>query len=197
MNADEITALAATWCRMWNEEPALAHELMTDDCVQWAATTDVLDTVVGPAEQEAFITALHAGPVNVFVPRLYVIDGDVFAYLWDATLPDGTVMTGVDVNRLQGSLIHENWTFMGPHCADPDPDTGDCLDRARLTEATSDWAAAMGYAVHREPVVDTATGRVALLRATADGVGGIDLLTVRGGGVEPIWSVVGSRPFRY
>lgn len=37
MDIGEISELATAWCRMWNEDSALAHELMTDDCVQWFA----------------------------------------------------------------------------------------------------------------------------------------------------------------
>ena len=37
-----------SWCRMWNEDPSLAHELMTDDCVQWSDHGVGLDSVVGP-----------------------------------------------------------------------------------------------------------------------------------------------------
>jgi hypothetical protein len=53
----------------------------------------------------------------------------------------------------------------------------------------------MDYAVHRRLIVDVHSGRVALLRKTFDGIGGVDLLAVRNGEVEPIWSVTG--PFRY
>ncbi len=55
----------------------------------------------------------------------------------------------------------------------------------------------MAHVLHRGPIVDTATGPVALLRTTAEGLGGADLLTVRNAVVEPIWSVTGDRAFRY
>ena len=197
MDTEEVIELATTWCRMWNEDPALAHELMTDDCVQWFANTPDLDSVVGPTQQEAFVTAFRAQQVNIFVPRVYVVDGDTFAYLWDVTLPDATVMTGVDVNVLQGKRIHENWTFMGPHRDAPDLPLGDVLDRDALTTLASNWAKTMDYAVHRRLIIDVQSGRIALLRNTSDGIGGVDLLAVRNGEVEPIWSVTGTRAFRY
>ncbi len=198
MDSREITELATTWCRMWNEDPALAHELMSDDCVQWFAGGDDLDSVVGPTQQEAFVAALQSQRTNIFVPRVFVIEGDTFAYLWDVTFPaDGTVMSGIDVNVLQDKRIRQNWTFMGPHRDASDPQPGDALDRDALATVASNWAETMGYAVHRQPILDVNNGRIALLRTTSDGVGGVDLLTVRNGDVEPIWSLTGTRAFRY
>lgn len=55
----------------------------------------------------------------------------------------------------------------------------------------------MDYAVHRQLIIDVQSGRIALLRNTSDGVGGVDLLAVRNGEVESIWSVTGTRAFRY
>ncbi|WP_422746998.1 hypothetical protein ACN27E_04850 [Mycobacterium sp. WMMD1722] len=197
MNTAEITELAATWCRMWNQDSALAHQLMTDDCVQWFADGPDLDSVVGPAQQEAFVTAARARLGNIFVPRLYVIDGDTFAYLWDVRSADATVMTGIDVNVQHGRRIKENWTFAGPHRDEPDPPPGDLLERDVLAAEASKWAQAKGYAVHRQLIVDVASGRVAMLRTTSAGIGGVDILTVRDGVVDPIWSVTGTRAFRY
>ena len=197
MDIGEITELATTWCRMWNEDSALAHELMTDDCVQWFASGPDLDSVVGPTQQEAFVTAARAQTGNMFVPRLYVVDGNVFTYLWDVTSRDGTVMTGVDVNMVQGKRIKDNWTFMGPHRDAPLPPPGDVLGRDSLATLASNWAEMMDYVVHRQLIIDVQSGRIALLRNTSDGIGGVDLLAVRNGQVEPIWSVTGTRAFRY
>lgn len=52
-------------------------------------------------------------------------------------------------------------------------------------------------AAPRQPILDADNGRIALLRTMSDGVGGADLLTVRNGDVEPIWSLTGTRAFRY
>lgn len=197
MDTAEINELATTWCRMWNEDPALAHALMTDDCVQWFANAPDLDSVVGPTQQEAFVTAARAQLGNIFVPRLHVVDGTRFAYLWDVTFRDGRVMTGIDVNVLQGRRIRENWTFMGPRRDAPDPPLGDVLDRDTLAALASNWAETLDYAVHRELIIDVQRGRIALLRNMSDGIGGVDLLAVRNGEVEPIWSVTGTRAFRY
>jgi hypothetical protein len=197
MENEEVTELATTWCRMWNEDSSLAHELMTDDCVQWFANGPDLDSVVGPAQQEVFVTAARAQTGNVFVPRLFVADGDTFAYLWDVTSRDGTVKTGIDVNVLQGERVAENWTLGGPHRDAPLPPPGDVLDRDALATSASDWAKAMDYIVHRRLIIDVQNSRIALLRTTSDGVGGVDLLAVRDGDVEPIWSITGNRPFRY
>ncbi|TWP51764.1 hypothetical protein FKR81_12935 [Lentzea tibetensis] len=54
------------WCRMWNEDPSLAHELMTGSCVQWSNRVESLDAVVGPDQQERFVTDYRARHVNVF-----------------------------------------------------------------------------------------------------------------------------------
>jgi hypothetical protein len=111
-----------TWCRMWDEDPSLAHDLMSDGCVQWSAQREGLDSVVGPTEQEKFVTDYRARHVNVFSPRVLADAGDRFAYLWDVRTPEGQVMTGLDVNVLRGDRVHENWTFVGQrHCDWPDP----------------------------------------------------------------------------
>jgi hypothetical protein len=197
MNTPDIIELTEAWARMWNEDSSLAHDLMTDDCVQWWGSGPDLDSVVGPVQQETFVTAARAKTGNVFVPRLYVIDADIYAYLWDVTSREGTVMSGVDVNVLQGNRIRENWTFVGPHRDAPDPAPGDALDRDTMTKLAHTWAEKLGYTVHRQLVVDEGSGRIALLRTMSDGVAGVDLLTVRDGEVEPIWSVTAVRGFRY
>lgn len=202
MDIDEIREVTTTWCRMWSEDPALAHDLMTDDCRQWSGVTAALDVVVGPVQQEQFVTAYRAQHVNVFAARTIVADGDMFGYLWDVTLPAGTVKTGIDVNVLQGNLVRENWTFVADsRRSEPDPAPGDRISEDSLLTLVSDWAGERGYAVHRRPVLDPANGRAALLRTsmTDDGaqVGGIDLLTARDGKVEPFWSITATRAFGY
>lgn len=124
------------------------------------------------------------------------------AYLWDVTLTDGTVKTGIDVNVLHSELIHDNWTFVADsHMSDPDPEPGDWMSEGSLLKLVSDWAGDRGYVVHRRPVLDPANGRAALLRTSSvdDGapVGGVDMLTVRHGRVESFWSITGTRMFRY
>ena len=202
MEFDELADLTATWCRMWSENPALAHEVMTDDCVQWAATTEGLDSVVGPSQQERFVTAYRAQHVNVFAPRTIVAGGDMFGYLWDVTLPDGTTKSGIDVNVLQGKRIRENWTFVADRRREAaDPASGDAVAPDAMRRLVDEWAAERGYRVHRRPVLDAAQGRAALLRTSPSGdgteVGGVDLLTVRDGAIEAIWSITGTRAFRY
>jgi hypothetical protein len=122
------------WCRMWNEDPSLAHELMTDGCVQWSNRGEGLDTVVGPDDQERFVTDYRARHVNLFTPRVFVDAGDQFAYLWDVRTPDGQVRTGLDVNVLHDDRVHENWTFVGTRrCDQPDPEPA----AAALTDAAA------------------------------------------------------------
>ncbi|WP_158835391.1 hypothetical protein [Streptomyces sp. NRRL S-350] len=131
-----------TWCRMWSEDPSLAYGLMTDDCVQWSNRTAGLDTVVGPAEQERFVTEYRARQVNVFSPRVLVDAGDRFAYLWDVRKADGEVWTGIDVNVLSGDRIRENWTFVAErHCeqSDPAPEAAGRTDAATIEELCHRW----------------------------------------------------------
>jgi hypothetical protein len=131
------------WCRMWNEDPALAHDLMSDDCVQWSDRGAGLDAVVGPEEQERFVAGYRERHVNVFSPRVLVDAGDRFAYLWDVKKADGQVLTGIDVNILKDDRIRENWTFVADrHCEQPDPGpeaAGRALDPGRIEELCRCW----------------------------------------------------------
>ncbi|WNV88024.1 hypothetical protein [Umezawaea sp. Da 62-37] len=210
--------LMTVWCRMWSEDPALAHDLMTGTCAQWSGNTPGLDSVVGPHEQERFVTAYREEHVTVFTPRVLVDGGDRFAYLWDVRTPDGRVRTGVDVNVLEGERVQENWTFVGEQRDDQDDPEPEAADPAVLAELGRRWTerrdgvvaddftlfdgtGATGDAgepvgtLHRSIVVDPERGRVALLRTA--GTGGVDLLAVRGGRVVRAWSLTGIRPFRY
>lgn len=131
-----------TWCRMWNEDPSLAYGLMSDDCVQWSDHGAGLDTVVGPHEQEQFVTGYRARHVNVFSPRVLVDAGDRFAYLWDVRKADGQVLTGIDVNILTDDRIRENWTFVAERrCeqSDPEPDAAHRTDPATIEDLCHHW----------------------------------------------------------
>ncbi|MFJ5987829.1 nuclear transport factor 2 family protein [Lentzea sp. NPDC092896] len=181
------------WCRMWSEDPTLAHELMTPDCVQWSAQTEGLDDVVGPADQVRFIEGYRAQHVNVFTARTLADDGDQFAYLWDVRRPDGTVKTGFDFNVLRGDKIAENWTFVGERDTTPDlPPAGG----GDLRQVLDGWLDARSRTLHREPVLDLVRGTIAFLW-TGPAVSGADLLAVRDGRVTCSWSLTGTRPFRY
>jgi hypothetical protein len=199
MNFDTttFTGLADAWARMWTAQPALAADLMSGDCVQWSADTPVLDEVIGPQQQERFIVAHRLKHVTVFDRRLLVADGDTFAYLWDVTFPDGSMKTGIDVNVVRDGLIAVNWTFMGnAYREEPDPAPGDSTGPGHLRGLAEKWADVQGFRIHGRQIVDAAAGRVVLMR-TSDGVGGIDLLTLRDGVLEASWSITGVRDFRY
>ncbi len=198
MDINEITELTDAWCRMWSVDPALAHDVMTEDCRQWSGNTAGLDGVIGPQQQQEFVTAYRAEHVNVFTPRLIIAEADSFGYLWDVARPDGSVVTGIDVNVLQGRRVRQNWTFVADTWrSQPDPEPGAACRADELTGLLEAWVAEQGFAVHRQPVLDPDNGRIALLRSTTAGLGGVDLLSVRGGAVESIWSVTGVRPFHY
>ncbi|WP_143168239.1 hypothetical protein [Jatrophihabitans endophyticus] len=185
-----------TWCRMWSEDPTLAHRLMTEDCAQWASQTPVLDTVIGPDQAVAAMTALRAEQVNLFTPRVLADGGDTFAYLWDVRHPDGVVRTGLDVNVLRDGAIAENWTFVAEHDDRPDPADTQPTDAGLLADLATASVRERGGELHRAPIVDAARGRVAVLW-TAQGSGWADLLVVRDGRVSRTWSFGGERAFRY
>ncbi|MFC9337343.1 hypothetical protein ACFT0G_29000 [Streptomyces sp. NPDC057020] len=130
-----------TWCRTWNEDPSLAHDLMSDDCVQWSDRVADLDSVVGPDDQERFVTAYRARHVNIFSPRVLVDAGDRFAYLWDVEKADGRTLTGIDVSILTDDRIQEDWTFVAQGAAsrqirNPARPTGPTWPRSRTCAAT-------------------------------------------------------------
>ncbi len=251
----ENAEIVTTWCRMWTEDPALAHQVLAADGRQWSGQTAALDAVVGPEQQVEFVSAYRAQHENVFTARVLADGGDRFAYLWDVRLPDGTVHTGLDVNVVRDGLVVENWTFVAPRrcvLADPDEASDATLDVAGLGALAARWVEVWGGAVeqaaglttqdylgwsgaseveqegtgpevlaarveqertrresgtvtsHREPVVDTARQRVAMLwiavedhGGTRTEVGGVDLLVVRDGRVSRSWTLRGTRAFAY
>ena len=177
------------WCRMWSEDPSLAHELLSTDAVQWSSATPALDGVVGPTQAVDFMEAYRTQHVNVFRPRVLVDGGESFAYTWDVTRPDGVVRSGMDVNVLRGGRIALNWTFVGDRRTD--------WDAAEPTSTGShDVLAEVVTRPHRTPTVDTARGRVAALR-TVDGVGSVELHVLRDGRTAHTWSFTGTRAFSY
>jgi hypothetical protein len=210
------------WCRMWNEDPALAHELMSPACVQWSGQTPGLDSVVGPAEQVRFLEGYRARHVNTFRPRVLADGGDHFAYLWDVDKAGGQKVTGFDVNILHDGRIAENWTFVGEWrdtAPDPAYTGGDDLDKVldgwlrwRAGDPVDVVAAGFGYfsgaagplarpepavlTPHREPILDPGRGTIAFLWTGPAG-GGADLLSVRDGRVARAWSLTATRSFRY
>ena len=134
--------LMTTWLLMWNENPALAHDVMTGDCRQWSGQTAGLDTVVGPDDQVRFATGYRAQHINLFRPRVLVDAGDQMAYLWDVTLPDGTVWTGADANLVRDGRVSRNWTFVSNAHSDgpgPGPASGQPAHAAALDDLCQAW----------------------------------------------------------
>ena len=114
MDIDGVTELTTTWCRMWNEDAALAHQLMTDDCVQWWSGGPDLDAVVGPAAQEAFVRTAQTQIGNVFRPRLYVADDDMFAYVLLSGPNNDSTMSGSmrDLRRARSLAGNGTWPVL-------------------------------------------------------------------------------------
>jgi len=130
-----------TWCAMWSDDAALAHDLIAPGGRQWAGTAAGLDDVVGPAAAEQFVTVYQHRRGIRFAPRTLVIDGNErLAYTWDATLRDGTVLTGADVCVLRDGQVADNWTIVGERRA-PAPDVAGAgrATRAELAAAVAAW----------------------------------------------------------
>lgn len=181
--------IPGTWCRMWNEDASLAHELLAEDGRQWSAQTPGLDTVVGPGETEAFVRTYQERLGNRFTAGTLAIDGtDRIAYTWKVTGRDGTVRSGADVCVLRDGLVVENWTGAGPLSPLPDgPGRGD-LDRAALARTVADaqpW--------HGDLVIDVVRQTVA--GVWSDGTrGGLAVIALADGRIDRQWVVPGTRP---
>jgi hypothetical protein len=136
-----IEKLPAAWCRTWNDDPALAHDLVTDDARMWGGHSDMLDGVVGPDAFVAAITAYHEGHGTRFTPRTLVVDGpDRLATTWDATLPDGTRLTGVDVSALRDGRVAVNWMVPGgQHAPLPDVPGSGRASRDEIAGLCTAW----------------------------------------------------------
>lgn len=189
-----------SWCRMWSEDATLAHELLTDDARQWSGVAERLDSVVGPASMTEFVRAYQRNVGNTFAARTLVIDGNErLAYTWDATRPDGTAVTGIDVCVLQDGVVTLNWTVpAAERSALPDgpgievlPPNARALDRAGLTTIAAGlhpWHGDLAVDVERQTVAGVWSGGA---------VGGLAVLVITDGAVARSWSLPGTRPLLY
>lgn len=192
-------AFPGSWCRMWNEEPALAHRLIAEDGRQWAARLTGLDTVVGPRAAQEFVAAYAEKVGNRFEPRTLVIGDDLVAYTWDATKRDGSVVTGMDFNVLRDGRVVDNWTFAGPwRDAQSDGPGQGSLTGPQLADLARADAEERGVRLHRPPAVDAVRQSMAYLWVTEpDLPGGLDVVVVRDGSCAQRWSMPAYRAFRY
>jgi hypothetical protein len=136
-----IEKLPHTWCTMWNDDPALAHDLLTAEGRQWSSTTSSLDDVVGPAATQRFIERYRRERGTRFTPRTLVVDGpDRVSCTWDATLRGGTVRTGADMFVLRNGLVAQNWTLVGAERAPgPGPAGSGSCSRAQIAALAAGW----------------------------------------------------------
>jgi hypothetical protein len=191
------------WCQMWNTDPALAHELVSEQGRQWANRTPGLDTVVGPGPTQAFVTEWAAKTGNRFRARVLAIGdelagGALVGYTWDVTKGDGSIVTGADFNVLEHGLVVDNWTFVGDVRDQRDDPELTFADPYELRQLVSQDAQDRHVRVHREPALDPKRGTAAYLWQPAeDRPGGIDLIAVSGGRISWRWSLTATRPFRY
>src|ERR1017187_2610378 len=189
-----------SWCRMWSEDATLANELLTGEARQWSGVAERLDAVVGPADMTEFVRAYQRNVGNTFATRTLVIDGNErLASTWDATKPDGTALTGIDVCVLRDGRVTLNWTVpAAERSALPDgpgievlPRNTRALDRAGLTTI-----AAGLHPWHGDLVVDVERQTVA--GVWSDGTfGGLAVLVITDGAVARSWSLPGTRPLLY
>lgn len=139
-----IEKLPDTWCAMWNDDPALAHDLLTPDGRQWSGATGGLDDVVGPAAAQLFIERYRRERGTRFTARTLVVDEpDRISCTWDATLRDGTVRTGADMFVLRDGLVAENWTLIGAgRAAGPDAAGSGASSRTEIAALAAGWRSA-------------------------------------------------------
>jgi hypothetical protein len=144
MTTQKMDDLAQAWCEMWNEDPALARRLVTEDFRVWFGSTANGDELQGPGELERFVARYREERGVRFTPRAVVADdgGERFAYSWDARYPDGTVHTGADTYTLRDGLIAENWSVVGDrHCTlEPVPAAGPPAVTAELERLAQAWS---------------------------------------------------------
>jgi hypothetical protein len=134
--------LAGAWCAMWNDEPGLARQLVSDDFRMWLGGSANGDALRGPGELEGFVARFRAQRGIRYQPRVLAADDDGtrFAYSWDAVLPDGTVLTGADAYTLRGALITGNWSLVGDHRSALEPGAaGPAVPAADLARACQAW----------------------------------------------------------
>lgn len=206
-----IEEIPQTWCRMWNDDASLAHDLITADGRWWSGIGDAADRLVGPGDTERFVAGYQRDVGNKFTLRTPVYDGtDRIAFTWDVARPDGSVWSGADVCVLRDGKVALNWTLPTVDRRDqvPDPPTGrGSLERDAIAEVVESWSIGRDgvpddrvfgsphgstKAIHGEPVIDLAAQTVAFTWS-ADGVGGIDVLVLDEGEVARAWSLAGTR----
>lgn len=136
---DDPGDLASTWCRMWNDDPALARSLVTDDARVWFGGAQNPD-LHGVEDFETFVERYRTEKAVRFTPLTVAYDdgGDRFAYTWQARFPDGRERGGIDFYTLRDGRIAENWSVVGgrPMAL---PVRQSTVDDAAIAEACADW----------------------------------------------------------
>jgi hypothetical protein len=106
--------LATSWSRMRTDSPTLAEQLVTDDFRLWADTAPTSDTIVGPRELARLVTDEQERTKARITASIVAGDAQRVAFTWDATLPDGTVLTGIDVARVAtDGRFAASWSIIG------------------------------------------------------------------------------------
>ena len=106
--------LAASWSRMRTDRPALSAHLVGDRFRLWSDTRAESDALLGPADLELFLAEDRARTGARLSPGVVAGDNSRMAFTWDATFPDGTVLTGIDVNTLDADgCIATTWSVTG------------------------------------------------------------------------------------
>lgn len=155
-----IEKLPEAWTHAWNDEPAAARDVLTDDARMWHGLSDMFDAAVGPDAFVAGITGYHEGHGTRFTLRTLVVDGPGrLATTWDATMPDGTTLSGVDLSAVRDGRIAANWMVPSPalrHAPQPDVVGSGSASRAEIADLCRAWTAVWNGATERagEVVVD-------------------------------------------
>lgn len=204
------TALAATWCRMWNDDPSLAHLVVGDRLTGWFGNTDSGALLTDAGELEAFVARYREQTPNVFTPKIVVADPvtNRMAYTWDVHLATGVTVSGIagddisgiDVNTLDAhDRIVVNRTVpmhvLENHDLPEAPSRP--LSRATIAARTEEWLASIDARADGELVVDEAQQRSAACYATTvEGreVGGLAVLAFGPDGTSRAWTARGTLP---
>jgi hypothetical protein len=132
--------LADAWRDMWNDQPALAHDLLTDDARLWSGKVDVFDPITGPAAFADYLAAYQRDRRIRFTTRAVVADRDRLATTWDAALPDGSVRSGADVHLLRDGRVARHWTITGDAAAPAtEPHGTGAATRAEIVALCDAW----------------------------------------------------------
>ncbi|MEV0060589.1 hypothetical protein [Nocardia sp. NPDC050718] len=114
--------LAARWTELWNTDPAIAHEVLTDDFrIRFAAPTrEFTDALRGPTDLADFVTGFRAQRPDVrFVvdsaasAELDAEGSGIFAVRWHSERAGNPEHGGIDLMEAVAGRLHRIWSVGG------------------------------------------------------------------------------------